>query len=121
MKKANHKIFGTPGSEYWYSGKTRATLTELNDVWDEIESKTDYRKTNHTEWPFTEKEKKKYAILMVEDFTENQRTELESPLVNALGNEEKRCKYSVDYKELNPQTVYDISNIADEKEASLTP
>ena len=47
----HHKVFGTSGSEVWYS-QTKADVNH-NDVWDAVESSLQISRTDYSNWPFT--------------------------------------------------------------------
>ena len=56
LQKANHLIFGKSGREYWY-GKERNDI-DINAVWNDIETHTDFLQSDHTRFPFSEHGKK---------------------------------------------------------------
>ncbi len=45
LKHPRHGIFGPPGVERWYGGTTTATHAILDDVWAEIEGRTQYQES----------------------------------------------------------------------------
>lgn len=51
LKNPKHKIFGSSGREIWY-GKSRTDI-DLDAIWNDIETHTDYLKSDHTSWPLT--------------------------------------------------------------------
>ena len=61
LKSARHKIFGSSGSEIWY-GKTRSS-TDLDALWNDIETHTDNLKENHTSWGFSPVEKRMFLAM----------------------------------------------------------
>mgnify|MGYP003150643132 FL=1 len=61
LKKENHKIFGSSGNEIWY-GKSRLDI-DINSIWNDIETHSDNLKINHSRWPFTDLEKKRFICI----------------------------------------------------------
>ncbi len=61
LKNAKHCIFGSAGSEIWY-GQSRSDI-DLDAIWNDIETHTDYLKADHFSWPFTEVEKSHFACI----------------------------------------------------------
>ena len=59
-----HKVFGSDGSEVWY-GKLRAEALAdfILPVWNIIESETDYLRSDHSIWSFSEIEKRHFACI----------------------------------------------------------
>ena len=64
LRNPNHKIFGTDGSEVWY-GKLRADALSdfILPVWNIIESETDYLRSDHNTWSFTDIEKRHFVCI----------------------------------------------------------
>ena len=116
LRSDRHQIFGTKGSEYWYGGHTDASLAKLAPVWAAIESKTAYREADHTKWPFTEGELKNYLCVAVDDFDNETRGDLESPLTDDKDPENivtlKHRKHKVDWQNLALSTVIKDSILA---------
>ena len=50
-KNILHSIFGTSGNEFWYGG-VRADAN-LNDIWNDIETHTNFLKSEHSSWPLS--------------------------------------------------------------------
>lgn len=46
-----HKIFGSPGREVWYGGRTDVSNAKLTLVWNTIETKTVNREIDFRRWP----------------------------------------------------------------------
>jgi hypothetical protein len=113
LKHERHKIFGTPGNEYWYGGNTIITDEKIDKVWQKIEQKTSKKKADHTNFPFTEKELQKYYAITVEDFTPEEIAELTTPLLDDQGETIKPRKQKIDYHNLPELTAQDKTDIAD--------
>ncbi len=74
-----HKIFGTPGAEVWYGGKTDVSDTKLSLVWNAIETKTAFREVNFPLWPAGSKDLISHLFVTVDDFDEAEASDLVSP------------------------------------------
>ena len=61
LKKQNHKIFGSSGNEIWYGGST--SDIDIDFFWNDIETHTNNLKINHSSWPFTDLEKKRFICI----------------------------------------------------------
>jgi len=57
---SNHLIFGESGSEIWYS-TNRAP--NIDAIWNDIETHTDYLKDDHFSWPLTSLEKRHFYAM----------------------------------------------------------
>ena len=73
LKSPRHKVFGSSGSEIWY-GDSREL--DINAMWDDIEAHSDNLKSENSNWPFTEIEKKHLLILNSSGFKNNTVTEI---------------------------------------------
>lgn len=61
--------------------RTVITPQIVSDVWDVIESKTNFWRGDYAKWPATPAELRSFLFLDVEDFTEPERHEFEAPLM----------------------------------------
>ena len=61
LKKKHHLMFRDNGLEYWYT-KERNNI-DVNALWNDIETHTDFLQTNHTNFPFSDIEKKYFAAI----------------------------------------------------------
>lgn len=113
LKHQTHMIFGGNGSEYWYGGKTDASLANLSTVWTEIEAKTAFLEADHTEFPFTDKELSKYYVFKVDDFSDTVRGDLEAPLLDIDDNVLKVRKTHIDWENDLGLTAGEITQIKD--------
>ena len=104
LRHDRHKIFGTKGNEVWYGGKSVATKEKLDLVWQAIEAKTPKRKATHTKFPWNENELKRFLVLPVEDFTQEEKAEFESSEIDTTDEENpvviKARKNKVDWRML---------------------
>jgi hypothetical protein len=73
-----HRIFGSPGSEVWYGG-TRTV--DVDELWAEIEARTDKRKVEHETWPFSRNELRRFLVLPTDDISDEQAHALVEPLL----------------------------------------
>lgn len=78
LKRANHGIFGTSGAEYWYGGQVHRDDTTVELMWQQIEADTPMRKADHSRWPATPTEKRKFLVLPTQDFTDDTQHNMES-------------------------------------------
>jgi hypothetical protein len=60
-------LFGTPGREVWYGGRTDVSRPNLTTVWAEIERVTPNRQRDFTSYPNLNR--KKHLVLQTDDFT----------------------------------------------------
>lgn len=72
LSHPNHMIFGSPGREVWYGGQVDYQDSVLSDVWTDIEAGSAFREINYRLWPLTEKEKRTYLALSVDDFSDGE-------------------------------------------------
>lgn len=61
LKSARHCIFGSSGSEIWY-GKTRSS-TDLDALWNNIETHTSHLKQDNMSWNFSPIEKRRFLVM----------------------------------------------------------
>ena len=60
LKSNRHRIFGSVGSEIWYSG---SRPIDLDIIWNHIESGSDNLKQDNTSWKFTSLEKRHFYTM----------------------------------------------------------
>tara|TARA_R100000008_G_scaffold8566_1_gene4432 strand:+ start:217 stop:1047 length:831 start_codon:yes stop_codon:yes gene_type:complete len=63
LRSPSHKVFGSAGSEIWYSKPRSIEEIDLDSIWDDIETDSSNLKSNHLSWEFTELEKKHFACI----------------------------------------------------------
>ncbi len=71
-----HKIFGTPGAEVWYGGRTDVSNTKMSLVWNAIEMKTAFREVNFMLWPASHKDLISHLFVTTNDFDEDTANDL---------------------------------------------
>lgn len=97
LKNPTHRIFGTPGSEFWYGGTIDASNTKLDRVWAKIEELTPKREADFQLWPLSDTEKKHFLTVLTDDFDDEQASIYETPVLGEAGNIAKKRQYKVDY------------------------
>lgn len=65
---ARHAIFGNAGAEYWFGGQIDTSHARLDTVWNAIETDSANREADFPNWPFTDKELRRFLIVDVDDF-----------------------------------------------------
>lgn len=100
IKNKNHSIFRENGLEYWYA-KERNNI-DINAVWNDIETHTGFLQSDHTRFPFSDIEKRRFAAINTsgrsytgESFT---RVELSGDTVHA-----RQSVAVEDYPEILPE------------------
>lgn len=81
-RHARHKIFGTDGAEVWYGGRTDPSWTNLDTVWESIETHTPNLEVNNWQWPATERERRNWGWISTTDFTDEDAGRLTRPLLD---------------------------------------
>jgi hypothetical protein len=89
LRHPRHAVFGEPGREIWYGGRTRHTHDALDAIWSEIEERTEYRRADHRRWPAGEQDLVSHLLITVDDFSDADAAELVAPL-DAPGRKAKR-------------------------------
>lgn len=82
-RQPNHKIFGAPGSEYWFGGEWQP---DTDAIWNEIENRSAHRRANYTLWPLGEQEKRSHLALAVDDFDDAEAELLTAPRQRIVGD-----------------------------------
>ena len=75
LKSPRHKVFGSSGSEIWYGDSRELDIIAM---WNDIEAYSDNLKSENSNWPFTEIEKKHLLVLNSSGFKNNIVTEVSS-------------------------------------------
>jgi hypothetical protein len=89
LRNPKHLVFGSAGSEVWYGSQKSP---DLDVLWNEIESHTDFLKQDYYSWPFSETEKRHFLPLNCRGFAGSEFTELS----NATVSDKNLCVYSSD-------------------------
>lgn len=101
LNHARHAIFGTPGAEYWYGGKTTITDATVDPVWTEITAQTGKLESDHRLWPMSRGEGTHLLAIRVTDFSDEMRAVYESRLDQADGQRLYKSACFVPWKDLN--------------------
>ena len=73
VKSEAHTIFGASrGREVWYGKELPRSSIGIDDVWDDIETHSDYRKTDHGRWPFSDREKRAFLPVRCTGFRDGE-------------------------------------------------
>ncbi|TWU12845.1 hypothetical protein CA54_16710 [Symmachiella macrocystis] len=113
LRKADNLIFGLTGREFWYGGSWDFSHSAFDGVWGDIETDSNEREADHTEWPFTPADKREHLVVTVDDMSEPERVELQAPQLGAKGQViSKRCNFVriADDLGLTGQEVDDVRN-----------
>lgn len=110
VRKNQIIVFGETGSEYWYGGVIKTDNATVNNVWDNIETKSPEKR--NPVWQFSDTEKKHSAIIKVADMTANEVQELMKPLIDTDGKLTKKRAYKIDMSKtgLTPEESLDLTN-----------
>ena len=79
LAHGRHKIFGTPGAEVWYGGRTDVSNAKLDLVWTAIEAKTAHLEADFPRWPAGNRDLISHLFITVDDFSEKEASDLVSP------------------------------------------
>lgn len=115
-----HVIFGTEGNEIWYGGRRDVSESIVDAVWNDIETCSEYRKTDHVLWPLGVDDKRVHlGIKLTNNITE----ETQARIVNIETNKppgdypkgeeqqiDRKRRANVQWRDLNLATVEDIEN-----------
>ena len=58
VKHHRHRIFGSRGAEYWYSGRT--SNDKVEQIWDELESRAGLDRNKYKLWPLSPVEQRRF-------------------------------------------------------------
>lgn len=78
-QNAKRAIFGTPGREIWYGGRTSWETARINALWTTIESRSPLRRADHQLFPLGRGDRSRSLVVRVAEFDDATRTEYESP------------------------------------------
>ena len=115
LKHPRHGIFGPPGVERWYGGTTTATHAILDDVWAEIESRTENREQDFSRMDLSDEILREFLVLPTDDFTDIEQEEYKAPLLDAEGEVAKKRKHRIDWQRdigLSVNEKADVANKA---------
>jgi len=98
LKDPRHKVFGTENAEYWYGGNRPRTVASLNKVWKKVEDTTAHKQADYTEFPWKDRELKRYLAISVDDFPDEVITLATTPEKDKDDTVIKNRIYYIDYK-----------------------
>ena len=86
LEHDRHAIFGSPGSEVWYGGRTYYENDRMTLVWNDIETHSAFREVDHMLWPAGRQDLKEHLMLPVNDMTDAEAEELVIPELKTDAN-----------------------------------
>jgi len=102
LRAGKKPLFGTPGREVWYGGHHDLSRPCMDKIWDDIENDTSKVRSNHTKWARDNTTLYNHLSVSVSDFTDEERTEYESPVYDNTDPENpimiKMRKNKIDWK-----------------------
>ena len=105
-------LFGLEGAEVWYGGRKNVSHDALDVIWATIEKQTPRREVEFARSPFGDH--RKYLVLAVNDFTDEEWGELESPMIDDSDPENpvtvKKRKHQVAWRVLAGVVEADVLN-----------
>jgi hypothetical protein len=138
LRTPSHYIFGSCGKEVWYSDEIRAF--NVDKIWSDIETHSQYRKSDNLTWPLTETEKYLFLSIScahihdgkIEQCSKNTASEKVQPiqeniLINPITGETefqvlKRRRWFVpywDYDFIDTDVARDDSQFSDFRDLSI--
>lgn len=73
LKHPSHTVFGIPGAEIWYGGRWNP---DVDNIWSEIEARTNKRRDDHRKWPLTDHERRVFLPIGTSDMPEQEASDL---------------------------------------------
>ena len=73
LRRSQHCIFGTTGSEFWYADQKRIATADITALWSDYLSLHGHNRRDHQAWHWSGFEKRVYLALRVADFNESRR------------------------------------------------
>ena len=115
FKNLRHMTFGQSDAEIWYAGRKS---TDIDAIWNDIETHTEYLKSDHFSWPLTDLEKRHFYPMNCRGNSGGVIKELSSDTVNkrhenAIDGSDiivAKRKWQVPYWDLSGVNVDDIRN-----------
>ena len=89
LRHPQHAIFGAPGREVWYGGRTDTSNGRLDIVWRAIEAQSEHREADYTLWPIGREEAKHCLFISVDDFGEDERRRMTASEYNGEGRDRR--------------------------------
>jgi|TARA_R110002020_G_scaffold405456_4_gene615484 hypothetical protein len=115
LRSNRHRIFGSVGSEVWYSG---SRPIELNSLWSEIEAESDNLKQDNISWKFTPLEKRHFYTIncrgnaggIIQELSGHTVVDRQNPVTTADEVIVARRKWQVPYWDISGVNVDDVRN-----------
>ncbi len=82
LTSPRHAIFGAPGKEVWYGGRTVRRDAGLDELWQVIEARTTTRQADCTLWPAGRWDLRGHLFVGVDDFDDATLEQLKAPLLD---------------------------------------
>jgi len=92
-----HCVFGTPGAEQWYGGRSFLTHPDLDVVWSDIETLSAFRESDHALWPVTRTERAHCLCVAVADFDDARADQLTASTLDVDGHVILKRMHYVEY------------------------
>ena len=88
LNHPQHLMFGTPGHEVWYGGRTFVEDADLNLVWQDIFEALSLREEDHRQWPWSDIEKSHFLALKTDFLNDVEAEEFIQPEREQSGTDE---------------------------------
>jgi len=100
LNHKRHRIFGSPGKEIWFGGKSKLDATTVDSLWDQIEEHTPNLRKDHELWPVGNLDCKNHLQIKIDDFDEKTASLLQSSISDEKGRILHKRAHNVIWKEL---------------------
>jgi len=109
-----HLVFGTPGAEVYYHGRSRYLDAEDTYIWNQIEARTNKRKVDYNSYPKGIEDRFQNLVITVDDFDNATWSDLESAVYDEKADPPvmlKKRKNKVDWRNLPGLTAEMIADV----------
>lgn len=117
LAHSHHAMFGSPGREVWYGGRTYYDNDKMNLVWNDIETYSAFREVDHVLWPVGSDDLRVHFFCSCNDMTDAEAEELVAPQVDEKDPEnpitEKRRSYKVAWRDLSGLSIGTQDDVTD--------
>jgi len=117
-----HVIFGEPGAEIWYGGKTKVDSVAMDAVWAEIEQRTAIREMDYVLWPCGLCDLKEHFFVSVNEFDDMTLEDFKAPLLDITQltsdgqpTRVKKRKNNINWRKdlgISSRTIMDIEDLS---------
>ena len=131
LRHSGHRIFLDAGRETWYGG-TRKNI-DWSEVWNNIETHSDYRRSSFQDWEFSALERQHFGICNCRGFRNGESCEIShgtcvehsGPLVDEEGEMIRKARWTLPYWDIssidtdqarNKNHEYDARQVGDDRE-----